>query len=68
MITSHFSADALEDIARKVGEINFKLRFPGGAVDLAKARMQEGGYICRRAMALFTGAPFDNAAKPKTDA
>jgi hypothetical protein len=63
IITSHFSADALENIARKVGGINFALRFPGGTVDLAKARMQEGGYISRRAMALFAGVPFDRVDK-----
>lgn len=59
VITSQFSADALNELARKVGEINFNLHFPGGLVDLAKARMQEGGYISRRALAIFTGAPTD---------
>jgi hypothetical protein len=55
VITSHFSADALESIASKVGEINFKVRFPDGKIDLVKAHMQEGGYISRNGMALFTG-------------
>ncbi len=54
VITSHFSAKALRDIANRLGEINFKIRFPGGLTDLARARANEGGYISRRAMAMFT--------------
>jgi hypothetical protein len=56
VITSHFSAKALGDIASKLGAINFKIRFPGGLTDLARARMEQGGYFSRRAMAMFTVA------------
>lgn len=56
VITSHFSRKALGDIASKLGAINFKIRFPGGLTDLARARMEQGSYFSRRAMAMFTGA------------
>lgn len=59
VITSHFSVDALADISSRLGEVNFKLRFPGGLVDLARLRMNEGGYMSRRAVAMFSGAPVD---------
>jgi hypothetical protein len=55
VITSHFTAEVLYKFASKIAEINFKLRFPGGASDLARARMKEGGYISRNAMGMFTG-------------
>lgn len=56
VITSHFSAKALGDIASKLGAINFKIRFPGGLSDLAKAHLKQGGYLSRRAVAMLTGA------------
>jgi len=64
IITSHFSAKALGDMALELGEINFKIRFPGGLIDLARARMAEGGYMSRRAAAMFTGAPVDDEGYP----
>jgi len=64
VITSHFSADFLGDVASRVGEINFKIRFPGGLVDLAKQRMEDGGYMSRRAVAMFSGAPVDPDGYP----
>ncbi len=64
VITSHFSADFLGDVASRVAEINFKLRFPGGLVDLAKQRMKDGGYMSRRAVAMFSGAPVDADGYP----
>ncbi|MBP5987006.1 MAG: hypothetical protein KA538_07450 [Azonexus sp.] len=56
VITSHFSAQALADIASQLGAINFKIRFPGGIRDLAMAYMEQGGHISRKAMAMFTAA------------
>jgi len=64
VITMHFSADDLADFADRLAAINFHLRFPGGIVDLARAQMQEGGYISRRAMAMLTGAPVDRDGYP----
>lgn len=64
VITSHFSAQALADIASKLGAINFKIRFPGGITDLARAYMEQGGSISRRAMAIFTGAAVDGGGYP----
>ena len=59
MITSRFSADFLADVANKVGEINFKVRFSGGPIDVAMQRMEDGVYMSRRAVAMFSGAPLD---------
>ncbi|MGC4405141.1 hypothetical protein [Methyloversatilis sp. MC4-4] len=64
IITSHFSAKSLGDMASDLGEINFKIRFPGGLIDLVRARMQEGGYMSRRAVAMFSGAPVDDDGYP----
>lgn len=64
IITTHFSAKSLGDIASELGEINFKIRFPGGLIDLARARMQEGGYVSRRAVAMFSEAPVDGDGFP----
>ena len=64
VITSHFSAKALGDIASKFGAINFKIRFPGGLIDLAKVRMEQGGFISRRGMAMFTGAAVGHDGYP----
>ena len=55
VITSHFSTKSLGDVAMKLGAINFKIRFPGGLTDLTRAHMEQGGYMSRRAMAMFTG-------------
>ena len=59
VITSRFSASVLGDVATKLGEINFKLRFPGGLGDVARQQMKDGGYMSRRAVAMFSGAPID---------
>jgi hypothetical protein len=64
IITSHFSEKFLGDMALALGEINFKVRFPGGLIDLARVRMQEGGYMSRRAAAMFSGAPVDDDGYP----
>jgi len=64
VITTRFSADGLEDFAKKIAEVNFCIRFPGGLTDLARARMQQGGGISRRAIAMFTGAPVDSEGFP----
>lgn len=64
VITSHFSTDFLGGVACRVGEINFKIRFPGGLVDLAKQRMEDGGYMSRKAVAMFSEAPVDADGYP----
>ena len=64
VITSHFSAKSLGDTALRLGAINFKIRFPGGLTDLARAHMEQGGYMSRRAMAMFTGAAVDDFGYP----
>ncbi|MDX2253851.1 MAG: hypothetical protein NW202_16285 [Nitrospira sp.] len=64
VITTRFSAADLEDFAKKIAEVNFCIRFPRGLTDLARARMQQGGGISRRAIAMFTGAPVDSEGFP----
>jgi hypothetical protein len=64
VITVKFSAADLIEFSTRLAEVNFKIRFPGGVIDLARARMSEGGYISRRAMAMFTGAPTDHEGFP----
>jgi hypothetical protein len=64
VLTTHFSAKDLGDFARKIAAVNFKIRFPGGLIDLARSRMYHGGFISRRAMAMLTGAPVDRDGYP----
>jgi hypothetical protein len=64
VITTHFSAEALGEIASKLATINFNVRFPAGAVDRARLLTEQGGYISRRAMAMLTGAATDEDGYP----
>lgn len=64
VITVKFTAKDLVAFSTGIAEVNFSIRFPGGMTDLARARMQDGGYISRRAMAMFTGAPVDKEGFP----
>jgi hypothetical protein len=64
VITVKFSAEDLVEFSTRIAEVNFNVRFPGGTIDLARVRMQEGGYISRRAMAMLTGAPVDEEGFP----
>ena len=64
IITAHFSAKSLGDMALQLAETNYKVRFPGGLFDLAKAHMSAGGFISRKAMAMLTGAPVDDNGYP----
>ena len=64
VITVKFTAKALSKFSTRIAELNFRIRYPGGLTDLARARMKEGGYISRRAMAMFTGASVDKEGFP----
>jgi hypothetical protein len=64
VITVKFTVDDLAHFSTKIAEINFSIRFPGGMTDLARARARDGGYISRRAMAMFSGAPVDGKGFP----
>lgn len=55
VITMRFPAGSLADFHEELGVINFKIRYPGGLVDLAHRRAAEGGYISRRALCILTG-------------
>ncbi|MNR62790.1 hypothetical protein D3C85_1849090 [compost metagenome] len=53
----HFPAGSLGGFHNELGEINFKVRYPGGGEDLARERANEGGFISRRALCMLTGNP-----------
>ena len=55
VITTHFSADDLVDINARLQSINFRLRFPRGLEELARARAEQGHVLSRWGMALLTG-------------
>ena len=56
LISSHFSTDFLHGMATRLGEINFKVRFPGGLGELAEAQISEG-YMSRSAMTSMFSRP-----------
>lgn len=47
ILTYQFTADDLRDFSNKLGEINFKIRFPGGIDDYAKQIEKTGGHTGR---------------------
>lgn len=57
IITMHFPAGSLAGFHNELGDINFKIRYPGGLEDLARERANEGGFISRRALFMMTGNP-----------
>lgn len=59
IITTHFTATDLADFADRLASINFKIRFPGGAKDVIRARLKHGFHISRRGACLFMGSELD---------
>ncbi len=57
VITTHFTADSLEDFYRRMGSINFNIRFPGGTDDFALMLAERGSYMSRRWVSMITGSP-----------
>lgn len=57
VITTHFTADILEDFYRRMGSINFNIRFPGGTDDYALMLAGRGSYMSRRWVSMITGSP-----------
>lgn len=57
VIRTHFTADDLEHLASELETINFKVRYPGGIHEFAKARSKQGAYLSRMAVCLMTGDP-----------
>ena len=55
VITMHFPIGSLADLHNELGDINFKIRYPGGVEDLARERVSEGVFISRRALCMLTG-------------
>ena len=54
IIYAHFDAESLEDFAFKIAEINFAIRYPRGATDMAKEMAKQGGYMSRSFLAQVT--------------
>jgi hypothetical protein len=57
VITVHFPHGSLADLHKELGVINYKIRYPGGAEDLARDRASQGGFISRRFLCMLTGNP-----------
>ncbi len=55
IITTHFTADDLNDFCDRLARINFKIRFPGGVEDPDRKRAEQGFYISRKGLSLLTG-------------
>lgn len=58
LIRTHFTVDDLANFCDRLGRLNFKIRYPGGAEDLVRERMEDGGFhISRRGASLMLGDP-----------
>ncbi|PLT20483.1 hypothetical protein CXP34_02420 [Ralstonia mannitolilytica] len=64
LVTVHFTADDLEAFCLDMHKINFRIRYPAGAEDCAKAMMEEGASISRRWAALLTDHPVRDELLP----
>lgn len=56
MHTVQLTADELEDFYGQLARINFKVRYPGGIEDLARQRVESGGYMSRRFLSMMSGS------------
>lgn len=54
-ITVKFTGDDLDDFFQRLARINFNIRLPGGLEELAEQRMEQGAFISRQGLAMFTG-------------
>ncbi len=54
VITSHFDEGYLEDFALRLAKLNFRIRYPLGAADLAEPRQGAGFYISRKGLQLIS--------------
>lgn len=57
VITTHFTADSLEDFYRRMASINFNIRFPDGTDEWARKLAERGSYVSRRWVSIMTGSP-----------
>jgi hypothetical protein len=58
IISVQFTADDLENFYSRVGNINFKLRSPGGIEEFAQKMAEVGSYASRRWLSVMTGDTF----------
>jgi hypothetical protein len=63
ILRTQFTADDLESFASELASINFKVRYPGGAEELAIA-MTDGAELSRRGFCLMTGNPLADVLLP----
>lgn len=54
VITTHFDSGYLQDFAFRLAKLNFMIRYPRGAADLATSRQHEGFYISRRGLQMMS--------------
>ena len=55
--TTRFTAADLRSLASELGEINFRLRYPGGVEEYTEAAAAEGSYMSRLGLCLMTSNP-----------
>ena len=54
-ISVKFTGDDLFNFYQQLAKINFDIRCPSGVEDLAERVMNQGGYMSRKGVAMFTG-------------
>lgn len=64
IVSVQFTADHLESFVAELQRINFKIRYPGGWIDLAKAKTEQGASISRLGLSLLTSNPVPDELLP----
>ena len=55
VISTKFNSGDLEHFSTELAQINLLIRYPGGADELHQEQIDQGGYISREAIRMFTG-------------
>ncbi len=56
IISTKFKSDDLVELYTQLARINFNIRYPDGAEELYQEKMEQGSYISRRALSMFTNS------------
>ena len=57
IITTKFSTEALRDLAFRLAQLNFRIRYPGGIKEIAAERTQAGFHLSRKGFEILFGQP-----------
>ncbi len=60
IISTKFNSDELVDFYTQLARINFQIRYPVGVEELIKDKIEQGPYISRRALAMFSDSDIAN--------